>query len=195
MALPNLAETTDLTDRGIDVSNTARTAAFLAAVSAAVRDAAGVPITRSTFTFDIEGTPEQYLSLPGQPVVSVATALIDGAAVTDFKLIGGRLWRRCGWSPGCDPSVITVTQTCGLATVPADIVDLVCSLVGLAQANATDGEYSARGDLTQVRIDDYGEGYNSSSRDRLSEVIEITDATRRRLRTRFGGGTGFVRFR
>lgn len=194
MVLPNLAETTDLTARGIDVTDSTKAAAFLAAASAAVRDAAGVPITRGTFTFDIEGTSEQYLSLPGQPVVSVATAVIDGASVTDFKLVGGRLWRRCGWSQ-CDPSVITVTQTCGLTTVPADIVDLVCSLVGLAQANAADGGYSSRGDLTQLRIDDYSEGYNSSASGRLAGVIELPDATRRRLRARFGGGSGFVRFR
>ncbi|MFB9926320.1 hypothetical protein ACFORO_42495 [Amycolatopsis halotolerans] len=170
-------------------------AAFLTAVSAAVRDAAGVPITRGTFTFDGGGTPEQYLTLPAQPIVSVDAAAIDGVSVTDYKLIDGRLWRRLGWSHSCEPSVITVTQTCGLETVPADIVDLVCSLVGLAMANAEDGGYSSRGDLTQLRIDDYSEGYNSSASGRLAGVIELPDATRNRLRARFGSAAGFVGFR
>ncbi|WP_037355416.1 hypothetical protein [Amycolatopsis orientalis] len=195
MALPSLAGTADLAARGIDVTNTERVAAFLAAASSEVRSAAGSPITRTDYTADIPAIGQSELTLPAQPIRSVAWVLLDGEPVTDWRLVNGSLWRQRGWGhPHC-PRVVTVSANGGLDEVPADVVDLVCSLVGLALANAEDGGYSSRGDLTQLRIDDYSEGYNSSASGRLAGVIELPDATRKRLRARFGGSVAMVRFR
>lgn len=190
MALPDLATTADLTARGMDATDAD---AFLASASAAIRDAAGVPITRGTFTVKLTGFPDRPLRLPAQPIVSVDSVEIDGTAVTDWKLVSGRLWRRCGWARCHDePSTITVTQTCGLTEVPADIVDLACSLVGLARKMAASGEYASRGDLVGVRIDDYGENYSQAIR-QLAGPLELPDGTRARLRARFGGGATVIR--
>lgn len=46
MALATLAVAADLSARGIPVTDTAGVAAFLASASAAVRDAAGTPISQ-----------------------------------------------------------------------------------------------------------------------------------------------------
>lgn len=194
MALQDLATVADLTARGIDGAAQGA-AVFLAAAQSAVRDAAGVPITRETFTVTIPGRPDEWLPLPGQPVVIVTTVLIDSTPVTDWKLVGGKLWRRCGWELRFgEPSTVTATITGGLAAAPADIVDLVCALVGMALGKVTAGDYSSRGDLTGLRLDDYSEQYgNYSAGDRLSGPLELPKATRDRLQARFGGGVDLLR--
>lgn len=191
-----LATTADLTARGIDTSDTTAVTALLDAASAEVRNAAGVPISRETFTVDVPGRPEQWMTLPGQPIVSVADVLLDGDALddSDWRLVGGRIWRRRGWQARAgEPSVVTMTITGGLDPVPADIVDLVCSMVGAALTRMAEEGYETRGDLVGVRIDDYSEQYQSSAEDRLAGVMELPSRTRRRLASRFGGGAAVVR--
>jgi len=196
VALNDLATVADLTARGID--GTALGAPeFLAAAQTAVRDAAGVPITRETFTATVAGWPGEWLPLPGQPVTVVTDVLIDTTPVSDWKLVGGELWRPSGWELRCgEPANVTATITGGLVVVPEDIVDMVCALVGMALAKAAAGDYASRGDLTQLRIDDYSEGYgNYSGAARLAGPLELPPATRNRLRARFGGGTSLLRSR
>lgn len=197
MALQDLATVADLEDRNVTVPAGVQPSVFLAAAGAAVRDAAGVPITAETFTVTIPGVPDQWLPLPGQPVTSVATVLLDGVAVTDWKLVGGRLWRRGGWEAVCgEPSNVTLTITGGLLEVPKDIVDLVCSVAGLGMREAAAGEYSSAGDLVSVSIDDYTEQHgNYQGADRLAGLLELPPATRERLRARFGGGVDLLRSR
>ncbi|MFE3382899.1 hypothetical protein, partial [Streptomyces anulatus] len=127
MALTPLAAVADLTARGltVDPSEAAVVGTFLEVASSAVRDAAGCPISQTTSTVVLEGEADARLRLPGPPVTAVATVLLDGAAVTDWRLTGGRLWRAAGWAGASGPSEVTVTYTHGLPTVPADIVDLV----------------------------------------------------------------------
>lgn len=192
--LASLATVADLTGRGIDINPVGvDVTALLSAASATVRDAAGVPISRATFTTTIPGVPGQWLRLPGQPVVSVATVEIDGAAVTDYKLVGGDLWRECGWQPACEPSNVEVTLTGGLVTVPADIVDLVCSLVGAGVAAALEG-YESKTGKTYESVDDYRVGYVQGG-ESTAGVMELPEATRCRLKARFGGGAGVVMLR
>lgn len=192
MALNDLATVADLSERGLPITGVT---AFLAAAQAAVRDAAGVPITRETFTVTIPGCPDEWLKLPGQPVVTVTDVLIDGVAITDWKLVGGDLWRRRGWEHhDGEPVNVTATVTGGLVEVPKDIVDLVCSLVGMAAGMAADGDYASRGDLVGLKIDDYNEQYgNYGAGDRLAGPLELPPTTRDRLRARFGGGIDLLR--
>lgn len=187
MALPNLAVTADLTARGIDTSDTARTAAFLAAASAEVRNAAGSVITQGTYTVNLGVSGVSHLPLPTQPVASVSAVLRDGEAVTDWKLVDGSLWRRWGWGKPRCPEVVTVTYTGGYATIPADVVDLVAGLVGLALGIAAGGGYATRGDLTGVKIDDYSEQYVATAV-RDAAVLGLPPATCERLRQLYGGG-------
>jgi len=194
VALADLATVADLTARNIDWQNSqVDVAALLAAASAEVRSAAGVPISRATWTTTIPGVKDRWLRLPGQPVVSVADVEIDGQEVTDYKLVGGEVWREYGWQPTCTPSNVTVTITCGLVIVGADIVDLVCSLVGMGIAAAEEG-YESKTGKTYESVDDYRVGYEQGSL-RTAGVMELPEATRIRLRSRFGGGAGMVNTR
>lgn len=195
MALQELATVADLGDRGIAVPAGVDADTFLASAAAAVRDAAGVPITRETVTVTIPGTDGAWLNLPCQPVVSVASVLLDDTPVSDWKLSGGRLWRRAGWEAVCgEPSNVTLTITGGLFDTPEDIVDLVCALAAFGMNLAAGGGYESAGDLVSTSIDDYAEQHgNYAAADRLAGPMELPAATRLRLQNRFGGGVVVVR--
>lgn len=195
MALQELATVADLEERNIAVPDGVEPSTFLASAAAAVRDAAGVPITRETVTVTVPGTDGVYLDLPCPPVVSVADVLLDDTPVSDWKLVGGRLWRRAGWEAVCgEPSNVTLTITGGLLDVDKDVVDLVCSLAAYGMNLAAGGEYATAGDLVSVSIDDYTEQHgNYAAGDRLAGPMELPEATRDRLRARFGGSVTSVR--
>jgi len=188
-----LATLADLQAREIEHDSSEVLSTLLGAASSSVRDAAGSPISRGTWTIAIPGRPDQWLTVPIQPVVSVTGVKLDGVELADgeWRLVGGRLWRARGWWNGCEPAEITATVTGGLDPVPADIVDLVCAMVGAALARLEDG-YETRSDLAYVSVDDYREGYLTSAGERLAGVMELPEATRRRLAARFGGSAVVV---
>lgn len=198
MALPPLATVADCEARGLTV--TAEEAplleTYLASASAAVRDAAGVPISETTSSIVLEGRAEQWLRLPGPPVTAVSSVELDGEAVADYRLRTADLWRRAGWQVVCgEPSEVGVTYTHGLAEVPADIVDLVCRLAAqtlVAWRSSADGDGLAAGDVRHERIGDYSVTYGD---DGGVTELELSDRLRRRLASRFGGGAGLVRSR
>lgn len=197
MALEPLATVADLEARGltVDASETGVVDVSLRVASTAVREAAGVPISRTTSTVTVEGVPGQRLSLPGAPVVAVDQVLVDGQEVTDWRLTSGRLWRACGWSR-CEPSEVTVTYTHGLEGVPDDIVDLVCRMTAaalVAYRSTADGTGMAAGrEVTQERLGDWSASYAADGR--VSEM-ELTQYWRDHLAARFGGGVTALRSR
>lgn len=194
MAFNDLATVADLIDRGIDINPPGvDIAALLGAASDEVRDAAGVPISRATFTVTIPGVRDRWLKLPGQPVVAVEDVSIDGDEVTDWRLVGGDLWREAGWQPACTPTNVTGTVTGGLLIIPRDIVDLVCSLVGTGIAAAEDG-YESKAGKAYESVDDYRVGYAQGA-GQTAGIMELPEATRCRLRARFGGGAGMMSLR
>lgn len=198
MALPPLASEADLTARGLTVeaSESAIVAVYLDEASAAVREAAGVPISQTTSAVSLEGPADSpWLTLPGPPIVSVASVAIDGEEVTDWRLRSHRLWRSAGWGHGHGPSEVTVTQTHGLAAVPADIVGLVCRITAavlIAYRSQPNGEGLAARDVRAERIGDYSVTYGDDGR--ITE-IELPDYLREQLAARFGGGAAVVRSR
>jgi len=182
MPLSPLADVSDLpagtsgdTDRALRVA------------SAAVRDAARVSISRATSTVVVDGGRANLLRLPG-PVISVATVLIDGTAVTDFETLSYGLWRHCGW--GYDPKPITVTYTHGLLVVPDDVIDLVVDLALAWLTHRAEGGGSTAG-LKSVRLDDGAETYTDEAAGQVSPVF-IPEVTRNWLARRFGGGVEVV---
>lgn len=182
MTLDPLITVADLSVRGIDTSDAAATAADIDAVSAAIRDAAGCAITRQTSTVSFTAEASRRIELPGRPVVSVDTVLLDGVPVTDWTLVGNSLWRQDGWgTPGDIPSTLTVTFTYGWETLPADVVDLACSLVTGAQHDRAGGSH--RG-VAYERVDDYQVGFIQN--DTVGSAFELSDRTRTMLRRRFG---------
>lgn len=197
MALSALATVANLAARGLVVEpgETDIVGVYLDVASAAVRDAAGVPISQTTSTITFEGERGERLRLPGPPVTEVASVELDGQAVTDWRLRSGVLWRAAGWSPAREPSEVTVTYTHGLPSVPADIVDLVCRIAtaALVSYRSEDGGTGlAAQDVRQERIGDYSVTYGDDGR--ISEM-ELPEYLRERLRARFGGGASMVRSR
>lgn len=206
MALADLAATSDLTARGITWTSPAEDTivdTFLTVASAMVREAAGVPILQTTSTVTLGGTCGQWLPLPGQPIQSVSSVSIDGTAVTDWRVSSGQLWRRGGWQADDGPSEVEVSMTHGLASVPADIVDLVCSMVaaGLkAQREQADGSgLAARDPSLQSKSEAVG-GYSTSvayatGRDAAEAsptAMSLPQRTRDALAARFGGAAAVL---
>ena len=188
MALDPLATVADLEARGltVDASETAVVNVYLGVASAAVREAAGTAITRTTSTITLEGVPGQRLTLPGPPIVSVDAVTVDGRTVTGWRLVSGRLWNAAGWT-GRDPSEVEVTYTHGLLAVPDDIVDLVCRMVAAALLayRSEDGGAGLAADkeITSERLGDWSVTYGADGR--VTEM-ELTQAWRDRLAARFG---------
>jgi hypothetical protein len=190
MSLAPLATVADLEARGVTVaeSELPAVAVYFDVASAIVRDAAGSPISESTSTVTLEGRGSRLL-LPGGPVTAVSAVSVDGVAVTDYKLLSGSLTRPCGFDDG---SEVTVTYAHGLPAVPADIVDMVCRLVGQELLKLREGGADtalASKPVTQERIGDYSVtyGYDVAFTD-----MDLPDKVRDKLAARFGNGAGIT---
>lgn len=183
MALDPLATPADLPAAWRDNDDAERA---LLIASAAIRDAAGAPISEVTATVTTEAPTGHVLSLPG-PITAIESVLVDDVEVTDYRNIGVGIWRRW-WA--CEPVPVVVTATFGLAEVPADIVDLTCQLaVAWMQHNDAGGGSTAG--LKSVSLDDAAETYSDESAGQVSPTY-IPEATRNWLARRFGGGAAVV---
>jgi hypothetical protein len=185
MALDPLATIADLEARGVSVdeTETAVVGTYLAVASGLVREAAGTPISETVSTVTLEGRGSR-LVLPGQPVTAVSAVSVDGVAVTDYRLMNGALTRPCGFH-GVE---VSVTYTHGFATVPADIVDLVCRLAAQTLLSFREGDPVGR-TATSVRIGDYSVTYSDAE----TGTLTLSDFQRKRLASRFGSAVTTVR--
>ena len=193
MALPDLASAADLSARGIDTdSNATLVSTMLGVASSLVREASGSPVAQHTATISFYSTEwDQYLALPTRPVTAVSAVALDGAAVTDYKLVDGSLWCRSGWYSG-EPVEVEVSLTCGLPEVPPHIVQLVCDLAILGMNTATAGALDPR--VIAERIDDYSVTFAQGAAT-VASAMTIPKATRVALRAQFGGGVSSMRMR
>lgn len=187
MALAPLAAVADLRARGVDTTDTLRIDTALDVASSAVRTAAETAISRCTSTLQIRAVQATYLPLPG-PIWSVDTVTIGGAPATGYEIDDDRtgLHLRRGWAGG----KIVVTFDHGLPEVPADIVDLTCTLAIAWLGHIAEGGGSTAG-LSSVRVDDANESYTDEAAGQVSPVF-IPEATRSWLANRFGGGAYVV---
>lgn len=110
---------------GLDLTDDARAAAILDDVSASVRGYTGRTFTSTTGTVTVDVCCGRAI-LPDGPVTAVVAVEVDGEAV-DFTWTTGR-------TVTVDTGLISVDITCtfGWATVPADIVAVVCQIAGRA---------------------------------------------------------------
>ncbi|WP_223772944.1 hypothetical protein [Streptomyces sp. 135] len=194
MALAPLATVADLEARGVTIELDELTAvtAYLDVASTLVRQAAGSPVSETTSTVVLEGGPSPWLCLPGLPVRSVSAVTVDGLADSRWTLVpSGALYRSCGWFSVADLTLVEVTYVHGLPEVPADIVDMVCRMVGQELLSFRSGEGVSRV-LKTERIGDYSAGYDT---DLETGTLALTRFQRDRLAARFGGGVGSVRAR
>jgi len=191
MTLAPLATETDLANRGIFDT---RAGIALDVVSSAVRDAAGSMIGSATSTITVPAPTGHLLTLPG-PVTAVTSVAIDGYTlpVTDYRVVPNGIWLPYEWSCDRDPAPVTITFTHGLATIPADIVDLTCQLA-IAWLNHTNAGGGSTAGLESAAIDDARESYTAEAAGQVSPVF-IPDVTRRWLSARFGSGPVVVETR
>ena len=180
-----LATVYDLSDRGITAEPAALAESLLASVSAAVREAAGSPISLEESTITLAGSPSQWLPLNVYAPRVPSTVSIDGQGVTDYTLVDGKLWRQSGWVTRREPSLVNVTLEHGLDEVPADIVNMVCMFVAAGMSEAKSGFAKPRG-RQYVSLDDWREGFTTGDRE-IVDPTELTDRVKASLRRRFSG--------
>jgi hypothetical protein len=137
--------------RTFTATETAQAEALLLDASAAIREELRQQITPGTSTITLLGNGSRWLDLPQRPVTAVATVLIEGSAVTDYELVGDRLYRAAGWlsssSTGTTAPTVTVTVSHGYATTPPVIVSVCLRAAARAMSNPVG--------MVREQIDDY----------------------------------------
>lgn len=150
------------------------------------RAAGGQRIVDVTDTAVIDVDPWErsiYLPLPQLPVRSVASVLIDGSPVTDWRLSKQMLRRTGGWvSSSTDATQVSVTYAHGY-TAGSQWLQLgramTLSLGQLGWANPTG--------VSAEQIDDYRVSYEDAER-----RMVITDAMRYAITEAYGAGAYVV---
>lgn len=142
------------------------------------RAAGGQRIVDATDTAVIDVDPwerDLYLPLPQLPVRSVASVLIDGTAVTDWRLSKQMLWRSVGWSQSwSEPTEVQVTYAHGYQTGSQWLQIGRDHALALARM-----PYGNPGGAKSERIDDYQVSYGEAdARMQMTEFMRqaIADA-------------------
>lgn len=181
MALASIADYEAITGQSLGVADSARIERLLVlAESAVLAGAHGQLIVEDTYTDVVMYPVDGVVAFPQRPVTAVAAVEVNGVALVAgewrFTAGGNRqqamLIRRSGgvdvpWTydvtsidgaPVSQAPEVTVTYTAGWATIPGQIVAIVCSMVKGAVDNdgsaaAASGTDSA-GPFTQSRTYD-----------------------------------------
>lgn len=134
----------------------------------------------------IMGTTDSWLDLPERPVASVSLVEIDGEAVTDYKLVGSRLWRSCGWSSKIyEPSAVDITYTHGYPDGAQRLERAKTAVRGLAFELSDNPSGSSAG----YSVDDYREDGRPGDDGGVKVPKSVADA----LRRYYGRRAGLVR--
>lgn len=191
--LTPLATSADLTARNITLPDGLDVDTALASASASVRDAAGCPIIQATSTVVVVVDDPCWITLPAGPVSAVASVSMGDVAVTRWTKVGDsvRVSPRAWPVDTCFPAEVTITYTHGLPTVPADIVDLVCSVVAII--GAQNGDPGSGGKTTMLRLGDYTESFAIPIGTDSPSPAALPLSVRQALQARFGTSVAMVR--
>ena len=161
MSFPTLAFVADLEaylKRSLTPAETTQADLILPAASTVIREEAGQVFSRATTTVKLVINPfDEWVTLPQQPVVSVASVALNDSGLSGWTAINGRIYRACGWFPLATgavlppPPILTVTYTHGYATIPADVKLTTVLLVNAAMT----GEIPVRSE----QVGDYSISY------------------------------------
>lgn len=185
--MDQLASLDDLKAYGVDYEGFEELAKrLLESVSSAVRSAAGCPISLGTWTATIPSERSRKLDLPCRAVRKVTSVLVDGDPVDDWTLLGSSLYRPEPWGPARGiPRTVTITMEAGWDPIPEDIIRMVCAYTAAGLNQQRDGGPGSHRGVSYERIDDAQVGYLSGDAETV-DATELTEATRRSLRSRFG---------
>lgn len=115
-------------------SNTA--SLVLDVVSALFEREADTKFEPTEAAYQVEGVGQRYIDLPRLPVISVQSVTVGGDPITDWTLIGTRLYRAAGFGfCAAVPPVVEVTYTYGYPAVPDDVRGAVLESAALAYTN------------------------------------------------------------
>jgi hypothetical protein len=134
--------------------------------SSTVRSRTGQTFTAGTSTVALPTPDGQWLYLPKTPVVSIDALSIDGVAVTDYTVIGNRVFRYVGWDASdVTAPVVMVTYTYG-GTVPDEVLGATLAVAADIFENPTG--------LSSETIDDYTWRRSDSPTGMLAEQMLST---------------------
>ncbi|MBG0828551.1 hypothetical protein HS041_12305 [Planomonospora sp. ID67723] len=145
--------------------------AMLARATARVRRAAGQQITSTTSTvrLPVDGG---VVTLPGAPITAVTTieklAADGGDEITDWEWDGRDRVTCVAWYKD-----VNVTYTHGLATVPEELIELVCAIA--ARLGTSTGGGMETG-VRSEQIDDYSVTYASDALETASGLLPGEEA-------------------
>lgn len=171
---------------------------LLARATARIRRAAGQQISSMTSTVRCR-VEDGTAILPGPPITAVASVVRlaedGGAAVTGWRWDGReRVHGISAWplaSAGfyyshqypqaCRPADVDVTYTHGLATIPDELLDLVCSVaVRLGSSGSSDATGMEAG-IRSESIDDYSVTYASDVLTTASKLLPGEESALREI--------------
>lgn len=139
------------------------------ATSLVQRAAGGQRIVDLTDTVAVDIVElDQCLALPQYPIRSVASVVLDGTALTDWRLVNQELWRYNGWLTRCDqPSQALVTYTHGYPAGSQYLQPARQFVLSLASVG-----YGNPGQASSESIDDYKVTYaEAASRMEVAEFM------------------------
>lgn len=153
-------------------------------VSTKIREAARNAISELTSTMTVtRPTDDELLRLPG-PVTAVSAVASAAGTVPSYDVDVEGIWTKDG-SSWASLGPLTVTFTHGYDPVPADIIDMACSLALEWLKHQKAGGGSTAG-LSSVSIDDAREAYTAEAAGQVTPVF-IPQITKDELARRFGG--------
>lgn len=189
--LASLVDLATLLGKTVDdpLDNSSGTLA-LEVATAVVQSAAGARIVRVVDdTVTVSGGLGSYLRLPEAPVISVASATLDGVSLSAGTASGtyrltadGRVYRDLGWAATCEPSTAVFVYTHGYLSTDQGIQVGRSACLSVA-ATAYENPLSA----TSERIDDYAVTY-----ERAAAAMDASPALRAMLRRTYGRKAGLV---
>lgn len=188
--LAPLADTDDLAARNITVPDGVDPAVALESASSAIRDAAGCSITYGESTVVLAVGDLHEFDLPAGPVASVATVLVGGLEVDGWRKVGDTLYMPPRWTDTL-PVEVTVTYTHGYLVIPADVVDLACSVAAMAM-QAVSGQTYGEILTGSIRLGDYAETYIHPPGTESSSPVAIPDSVAEKLRCRFNTNVAVI---
>lgn len=146
-----------------------------------VQGVTGQRLVRLTTTPTLPGVCSQWLNLPQWPVVSVATVVLDGVTITDWRKNGVRLWRAAGWQPSLvQPVEVAVTYTHGYLSTDQYLQAARGAVLSLCAPF-----YSNPDGAGSVKIDDYAATFAA-----MQSSMNANEPLKDALRAQYGGAVG-----
>lgn len=187
--------------------DTATANIYIASATAKVQEACGQQLVQVFGdTFELEGSPEQWLDLPQRPVTNVTSVTFQDGNLTpialnttQYKRVGNRLWRGFGWQYATilmpparvpfwqyatypPPSTITGVYDHGWPAGHWRLEPARAMVLALcAQA------YSNPGGVRSVTVDDYTETYAD-----IAAGMQLSENARQSLRNTYAKRVGSV---